>query len=320
MKTSTQLSDILLRNGVGASRVLCPAGAWTTVWAFLCERFAFIHADIWRERFENRSVLDAQGKALMLSAVYEAGAIIYYFRELAQEKKLPYEETILYQDECLVVADKPHFLPVIPSGQYIQETLLIRLKRRLNLPNLVPLHRIDRDTAGVVLFSVQTAQRGAYHNLFRDGLVHKQYQALAKHAADLVAKTSAQSWHIRNRLETANHFMQMHAVAGESNTHTELLAVTPLGDQPELARYTLRPHTGKRHQLRVHMMGLGVPILGDAIYPTMLPERDISMADHAPLQLLAQSVRFVDPFTGCERVFESQRSLDASAAFNHSIV
>jgi tRNA pseudouridine32 synthase/23S rRNA pseudouridine746 synthase len=178
----------------------------------------------------------------------------------------------------------------------------------------VPLHRIDRDTAGVVLFSVQPAQRGAYHNLFRDSLVHKQYQALAKYDADLVAKTKLQSWHIRNRLETSNHFMQMHAVAGESNTHTELLAVAQLADQPAVARYTLRPHTGKRHQLRAHMMGLGVPILGDAIYPTMLPERDISDAVYAPLQLLAQSVRFADPITGRERVFESQRALELISA------
>jgi tRNA pseudouridine32 synthase / 23S rRNA pseudouridine746 synthase len=309
--------NVFTRDGVDANRVVCPAGQWQTALHFLCQRFPFIDAQIWRARFINHSVLDDQGQSLSIDAPYCVGASLYYFREIAQEKPLPYQETILYQDDCIVVADKPHFLPVHPSGQYVQETLLVRLKRRLNLPELSPLHRIDRDTAGVVLFSVQAKQRDAYQKLFRDGQIHKQYQALAPYDAQLAAQTPL---HIRNRLETASNFMQMHAVSGDLNAHTELLSVTRLDAlesfessdeaQPQsVGLYTLRPHTGKRHQLRVHMLGLGVPIVGDGIYPTMLPERDISQAVHAPMQLLAQSMAFTDPITGELRYFESQRTL-----------
>jgi tRNA pseudouridine32 synthase / 23S rRNA pseudouridine746 synthase len=310
------------RDGVDASRVVCLSGSWQTALQFLCQRFPFIDPQIWRIRFINHSVLDDEGQPLSIDSPYHVGATLYYFREIAQEKPLPYQETILYQDDCLVVADKPHFLAVHPSGQYVQETLLVRLKRRLNLPELSPLHRIDRDTAGVVLFSVQAKQRDAYQKLFRDGQIHKQYQALAPYDAQLEAQAPL---HIRSRLETASNFMQMHVVSGEPNAHTELLSVTRLDAlesleclkcldeaQPQsVGLYTLRPHTGKRHQLRVHMLGLGAPIMGDGIYPTMLPERDISQAVHAPMQLLAQSIAFTDPITitGQLRNFESQRTL-----------
>jgi tRNA pseudouridine32 synthase/23S rRNA pseudouridine746 synthase len=300
-----------MRDGVDASRVVCPAGHWQTALQFLSERFPFISLQIWQARFVSHSVLDEQGQALSIDAPYRVGATLYYFREIVQEKPLPYQEAILYQDECIVVADKPHFLPVHPSGQYVQETLLVRLKRRLNLPELSPVHRIDRDTAGVVLFAVQTKQRDSYQKLFREGLIEKQYQALALYEAQLAAQAPL---HIRNRLETAENFMQMHAVPGEPNSHTELLSVRCLPSDDEvqsqkIGLYRLRPHTGKRHQLRVHMLGLGVPIMGDGIYPRMTPERDISQAVHAPMQLLAHSMAFCDPLTGQQRYFESQRAL-----------
>ncbi len=303
--------NTLTRDGVDASRVVCPVGQWKTALQFLSQRFPFISSQIWQARFVSHSVLDEQGQPLALDELYRVGATLYYFREVAQEKPLPYQEAILYQDECIIVADKPHFLPVHPSGQYVQETLLVRLKRRLNFPELSPMHRIDRDTAGVVLFSVQAKQRDSYQKLFREGLIQKQYQALAPYEAKLAEQAPL---HIRNRLETAENFMQMHAVPGEPNAHTELLSVRCLSSDDEIQSqkiglYTLRPHTGKRHQLRVHMLALGVPIMGDGIYPTMLPERDISQAVHTPMQLLAHSTAFCDPVTGQQRYFESQRTL-----------
>jgi tRNA pseudouridine32 synthase/23S rRNA pseudouridine746 synthase len=112
-----------------------------------------------------------------------------------------------------------------------------------------------------------------------------------------------------NRLETADNFMQMRVVQGAPNSHTDVLAIEQLLTKPELARYTLRPHTGKRHQLRVHMLGLGAPLMGDGIYPSFLPERDITSIGHTPLQLLAQTLEFIDPFSGQLRQFESQRDL-----------
>lgn len=301
------MSDCFTRDGVGASQVHCPEGDWATVFAFLCERFTFVNAQEWAQRFESNSILNAAGLPLTLGSIYVAKQVVFYFRTIANEPHLPYQETVLYQDEHLVVADKPHFLPVIPSGQYVQETLLVRLKRKLKLPDLVPLHRIDRDTAGVVLFAVQPSERGAYHALFREGNISKTYQALAPYS-ELLAK-SALPFSMINRLETAANFMQMQVVEGVANAHTDVLCVERLGEHPSLARYTLQPRTGKRHQLRVHMLGLGVPIMGDGIYPEFLPERDISLIGHAPLQLLAQSVSFTDPITRQLRGFQSQRSL-----------
>jgi tRNA pseudouridine32 synthase/23S rRNA pseudouridine746 synthase len=263
-----------------------------------------VDADEWASRFESNSIFDSQGQALRLDSPYLALASVYYFRTVAQEPVLPYQEIVLYQDDSLVVADKPHFLPVLPSGPYVQETLLVRLKQKLDLPDLVPVHRIDRDTAGIVMFSIQKQQRAAYHSLFRDGKISKTYQAIAPFLASLVAPLS-----IRNRLETADNFMQMQAVQGAPNSHTEVLAIEQLSTSPEWARYTLRPRTGKRHQLRVHMLGLGAPMMGDGIYPTFLPERNIAVIGHAPLQLLAQSLEFIDPFSGQLRQFLSQREL-----------
>ncbi len=303
----TPLNDVFTREGVGASQVYCPLGEWGSLLAFLCERFGFVSPNEWRERFESGSILNAAGQTLPLAAPYIAKQVVYYFRAVAQEAVLPYQETVLYQDDRLVVADKPHFLPVIPSGQYVRETLLVRLKRKLNLPELVPLHRIDRDTAGVVLFGVQPSQRGAYQALFRDGAVTKTYQAIAPYNASL---ENTLPLAVMNRLETVSHFMQMQVVDGTPNAHTDVLAMAKIPGAPHWARYTLQPRTGKRHQLRVHMLGLGVPIAGDGIYPEFLPERDIAIIGHAPLQLLAQSVAFVDPITGQARRFESQRSLN----------
>jgi tRNA pseudouridine32 synthase / 23S rRNA pseudouridine746 synthase len=300
------LNDAFIREGVGASQVHCPVGPWPTVFDFLCERFGFVAPAQWRQRFESGRVLNAQGIALPLLAAYRSKQVVYYFRSVHHEPCIPYQATVLYQDDRLVVADKPHFLPVIPSGQYVQETLLVRLKRSLNLPDLVPLHRIDRDTAGLVMFCSQPKYRASYHALFRDGAIVKTYHALAPYSAQLAQSLPLT---VINRLETANNFMQMQPVSGPPNTRTDVIAIEPLANQPDIALYTLRPRTGKRHQLRVHMMGLGVPIIGDGIYPAFLAQRDISVLGHAPLQLLAQSLAFTDPVSGQAQQFESQRRL-----------
>jgi tRNA pseudouridine32 synthase / 23S rRNA pseudouridine746 synthase len=314
------LMPALHRKGVSPSRVVCPQGAWPTLLAFLCARFAYVAQDEWRLRMTTGSVLAADGSVLPVDAPFCCGSTVLYFRDNVQEKPLPYFETVLFQDDCLVVADKPHFLPVIPSGPYVQQTLLVRLKNRLNLPNLAPLHRIDRDTAGLVLFGVQPAQRGVYQALFRQGQIRKQYQAIAPYCAAIAAQVSPkQPLRISNRLETADNFMQMRVVqqgggsASPVNAVTDIVAVARLQTKPDVALYTLQPLTGQRHQLRVHMMGLGVPIVGDEIYPVLLPERDISLAGHAPLQLLAQSIAFTDPITGQTRSFVSQRTLALKA-------
>ena len=330
-----------MRNGVSSSRVFCPAPADLpatlqpqTLYDFLCNKFPHISPATWQMRFEKGDIFSAQGNILPLDAPYIARQTVQYYRELPAEKPLPYLETILYADEYIVVADKPHFLPVIPSGQYVQETLLVRLKRKLNLPELSPIHRIDRDTAGVVVFCVQKKYRAAYHALFRLGQVQKIYVAIASTLGEAQKTKLAFSlpFKIENWLEDDESFMQMRVKhreaedcgdsggSGSSNSGskkkemavTHIVDMQPLPENPSLSRYTLQPKTGKRHQLRVHMMHLGIPILGDQIYPKLRIERDIATGDHAPLQLLAKSIAFIDPITKKNRQFDTARSLTLS--------
>lgn len=244
-------------------------------------------------------VIHENGQCVTPEHAYTSGGHLYYYREVPDEARIPFDEVILYQDEHLIVVDKPHFLPVMPSGGYLQQTVLVRLKRRLALNDLVPIHRIDRDTAGLVMFSVQKSSRGAYAALFRQREVHKIYEAIAPWRAELPMPLTRKS-----RIEEAGHFMLQHEVDGPSNavTHVDVLEV-----RGALARYRLRPVTGQRHQLRVHMAALGLPILGDGLYPTLTPQGQI---DHNhPLQLLARSVEFLDPVNGQNRYFESERRL-----------
>lgn len=214
--------------------------------------------------------------------------------------RIPFEETVLFQDEYLVVADKPHFLPVIPSGRYVQETLLVRLKRRLGLDTLAPIHRIDRETAGVVVFTVQSETRKVYQDLFLQSAIHKTYEAIAPWRPELKLPLT-----YRCRLvENPERFMQMRVEEGEPNSETRIDLIEARG---EWARYGLSPVTGKKHQLRAHCAALGIPIRHDQIYPTHLPENSDDYTK--PLQLLAKAIAFRDPVTGAERSFSSARSL-----------
>ena len=287
------------RNGVGASCVVLPAGPWTLVVDFLPQRFPGVSMDTWLQRLDAGDVIDDQGQVLGPNAPYRAGLRLYYFRALATEPRIPFEAVILWQDEHLLVVDKPHFLPVVPSGKYLQETVLIRLKNALGLDALSPIHRIDRDTAGLVLFSKQVASRSAYQELFRTRQVDKTYECIAPWNADLPWPLTRQS-----RIVPSAHFMQQTEVSGVPNALTH---ITPIEVQGPLARYALKPVTGQRHQLRVHMAALGLPIVNDGIYPTLTSE---GSADYnQPLQLLAQSIAFTDPINGEPRAFESARKL-----------
>jgi tRNA pseudouridine32 synthase / 23S rRNA pseudouridine746 synthase len=293
-----------LRDGVGPSSVVLPLGPWPTVLDFLVERFPGVPRAHWKQRMESGAVSSDLGDTLASDAPYSAGLRVYYFRALPREPKIPFDEVLLYRDEHLLVVDKPHFLPVMPSGKYLQETVLVRLKNKLGLNDLVPIHRIDRDTAGLVLFSVNPATRDAYHALFRTHRVAKTYQAIARWKPEL-------PWPIRreSRIIESAHFMQQCEAHGAPNALTH---ITPLETLGGLARYQLEPITGQRHQLRVHMAALGLPLLGDGIYPALTPE---GSADYArPLQLLAKSIALTDPVSGQALRFESQRSLRTLAA------
>lgn len=266
---------------------------------FLAQRMPNVMRDEWLQRMQAGDVVDEQGVPVTPDRAFEAGLRLYYYRSLVNESALPFTETVLYQDEHLVVADKPHFMPVMPSGKYLHTTLLVRLKERLALPELTPLHRIDRDTAGLVMLSVQKSTRGNYHALFSNRQINKRYEAVAPWRAHLNFPREHMS-----RMQEAPQFFRMQEVDGEPNswTHMDVIEVAGMW-----ARYRLSPLSGKRHQLRVHMAALGLPLRNDPLYPTVndVPDGDYSQ----PLQLLAKSLSFVDPITCERRVFESKQSL-----------
>ncbi|CAK16475.1 pseudouridine synthase [Pseudomonas entomophila] len=282
-----------------ASTVCLPPGRWATVLDCLCDHFKGIPREQWLDRFARGRVLDSEGRAITVELPYRQGLRLHYFREVANEKPIPVQEEILHVDEHLVVADKPHFLPVTPTGEYVEQTLLRRLIRRLDNPHLVPLHRIDRHTAGLVLFSANPQTRGAYQCLFPERRIDKHYQAIAaampQHMFPLVH---------RSRLVHGEPFFRMHEVEGADNSETHACV---LEKQGELWRYGLSPVTGKTHQLRVHMASLGAAICNDPFYPQLANEQD----DYTrPLKLLAHSLRFKDPLSGEQRYFESRLALD----------
>ena len=287
------------RDGVGASCVSLPDGPWATIADFLVQRFAHQPRDIWLQRMAQGEVVDEYGVAVNAQRAYQSHIRVYYYRSLVEEPRIPFDEEVLFLDAHLAVVDKPHFLPVVPSGHYLQETVLVRLKRKLGIDTLVPIHRIDRDTAGIVMFSLRPETRGAYHALFREHAVRKTYEAIAPCRADLPFPLTRQS-----RLVPAAHFMQQQEVSGPPNTTTHIRVLETRG---ALARYELSPVTGHRHQLRVHMAALGLPIQGDGIYPDLTPEGQIDY--NHPLQLLAKAIEFSDPLTGVQRRFESRRQL-----------
>ena len=283
------------RNGVGPSCVGLPAGNWPTITDFLVERFPAIAREVWLDRMARCLVVDEFGELVTPQRPYPSHLRIYYYRDVPVEAPIPFEETILFQDAHLVVADKPHFLPVTPSGDYLQETLLVRLKNRLGLDTLAPIHRIDRETAGLVLFSTQVADRNAYQGLFRTHSITKHYEAIAPWRENLQLPLTRTSRIVEDAL-----FFRQREVAGQANSETHIDVLEVRGDT---ARYALSPVTGKKHQLRVHMNALGLPISNDRMYP---PRDDTPGDDFAsPLQLLAKSIAFTDPVTGESRRFES---------------
>ena len=282
-----------------ASTLYLPAGPWRTVLDCLCEHFSAIDREQWLDRIARGRVLDGQGTPITVDLPYREGLRIHYFREVRDEKPIPVTESILYADEHLVVADKPHFLPVTPAGEYVEQTLLRRLIHRLDNPHLVPLHRIDRHTAGLVLFSANPQTRSAYQSLFPTRQIEKRYEAIARALPDLTFPRVHKS-----RLVEGEPFFRMQEGSGVSNTETTVDVREKHGD---FWRYALYPVTGKKHQLRVHMAALGAGICNDPFYPHVLRDADDDYAN--PLKLLAQGLRFVDPVTGQERVFESEITL-----------
>jgi len=291
--------------GVSASRVFLPGDqSHPNILQFFIQQFPHIEVKEWESRFAQGLVLNEEGRALEASEPYQPNIHLIYFRRLAREPEIPFEELVLYQDEHILVADKPHFLPVTPSGLYLHQTLLNRLKKKSSIQTLSPIHRIDRDTAGLVIFSINPSERAQYQNLFRDRKVKKVYEAIAPYAEKLATQLPMT---YQSRIEESEHFLQMMEVEGEPNTDTliELIA-----ENKPWAKYRLTPGSGKKHQLRCHLSALDIPIRDDQIYPTLTPYQEYDLDFSKPLQLLAKEVSFLDPITGEERSFVSHRKLE----------
>lgn len=302
------------RDGIAPSRLVVPPGAWTTVAAFLAVR---LRPGIdWPARMALGDVVDAHGQPLPADAPCAEGQVLWYWRRLPPERRVPFELELLHADDDLVVVDKPHFLSSIPGGRYLHETVQVRLRQLLRNEALMPLHRLDRETAGVLMFSARAATRDAYHALLRERRVHKVYEAVAPWRPDLALPLQA-----RHRLQNppqARH-LPVQVVPGEPNVLTGVALLRRLGPRgeggAELALYRLDPHTGHRHQLRAQMNALGLPIVGDRIYPQLWPEpADDAEPDYRnPLQLLAREIAFDDPLSGRPRRFTSRRQLALAA-------
>lgn len=276
-----------MKNGVGASKVFLPRldVVPNSVFEYLCAHFSHIETSEWQQRFEDKLVMDLLGQTLTTQSAYMPNQHIYYYRFLKQETHVPFQEKILFESNDLLVVDKPHFLTISPSGQYVQETLLVRLKNSTGYTNLTPIHRLDRETAGVVLFSKRPETRGAYQQLFAERKVQKIYHAVAPHRTDLDFPLS-----IELRMDKGQPFYTMQVVEGQPNSHTE---INLIDHDQTWALYALKPTTGKQHQLRVHLNYLNIPIKNDPFYPTVFHKSSDDFS--APLQLLAKEIYFTDP-------------------------
>ncbi|MER6675954.1 RluA family pseudouridine synthase [Streptomyces sp. NPDC000983] len=308
-RTPPPPSPLPQRDGVDPVRVRLPGeGPWATVREHLVERLAGAGDGAVQRMFDEGLFVGADGRPLASDAAYVPGLFVWFHRDLADEFPVPFPLDVVHRDEHIVVADKPHFLATTPRGSHVRQTALARLRHELGLPALGAAHRLDRLTAGLVLFVVRPEERGAYQTLFSDRRVHKEYEAVAPHLPALPLPTTVRSRILKERGQLAAR-----EVPGEPNAVTRVELAEHRADG--LARYRLLPATGQTHQLRVHMNALGVPLLGDPLYPVVadpVPAGDF----RRPLQLLARALEFTDPVTGVEHRFTSGRTLAAWTSYD----
>ncbi|MFT4808980.1 MAG: tRNA pseudouridine32 synthase/23S rRNA pseudouridine746 synthase [Paraglaciecola sp.] len=275
----------------------------STVLEFLILKFPGITSDVWQQRMADGKVHWHDGSLISAQTPYAAQQRVYYYREVTREPVIPFTEDIIFQDELILVAYKPHFLPVMPGGKYVEECLQNRLRNKSGNQQLQAVHRIDNATAGLVLFSVNPDSRAHYHGLFETHQVTKTYQAIA--SMNNSVPMVNQQWEIKNRLEKSDPRFLVHIVEGLANSHSRIRCLQRSTDK---ALFELNPITGKTHQLRVHMQSLGWPLLNDNYYPELQPSKPDDYSK--PLQLLAQKLQFIDPITLRERSFSSDTELN----------
>jgi tRNA pseudouridine32 synthase/23S rRNA pseudouridine746 synthase len=294
-------SPLPQRHGLDAVRLRTPAkGGWATMRDHLVERLPRVSPSRIDAMLREERIVDLDGP-IAVDAPYVPESFLWFHRDLPVETSVPFPIGIVHRDEDLLVVDKPHFLATIPRGQHIVETALVRLRRELDLPALIPAHRLDRVTAGLLMFVVRPERRGAYQTMFRDRAVSKTYEAVAPYDPALALPLV-----VRSRIVKDRGVICAYEEPGEPNAETQ---VELLEHRDGLGRYRLSPATGRTHQLRLHMSGLGVPILGDDFYPVLT---DKPLDDfRRPLQLLASTLEFTDPISRRPRRFTTRLHLQA---------
>ncbi|BCW69592.1 RluA family pseudouridine synthase [Arthrobacter sp. NicSoilB8] len=305
-------SPLPVRDGVNATRLRLPdEGPWDTALDYMMHRWGHIDPQGIEDRFDAGEIVGEAGVALDRTTPLQDHTFIWYYRTLPPETRIPVELTILHQDDHLLVVDKPHFLPTTPGGTYIQESALVRLRNQLGLPDLIPMHRLDRMTAGILLLSTNPETRGKYQVLFEKRQVQKEYECVS--AAEPAPGHPAVDFPVvvRNRMTKSRSYLLAEVIDGEPNAESRIERLRTFDGGPRRrALYRLEPHSGKTHQLRVHMASLGLGIVNDAFYPELL---DKAPDDYSrPLQLLARGIRFIDPISG--RPVEYRSGLDLSEA------
>lgn len=310
-------SPLPVRDGVGATRLHVPLiGEWATIADYVVSRFGHLDPEGLYQRFDRGEMVARDGSAVSRAMPLGSHEFIWYYREPPVEREIPFVEEILHVDDDLVVIDKPHFLPTTPGGKYLQNSALVRLRNRLNNPLLTPIHRLDRATAGLLMFSARAETRGAYQLLFENRRVQKTYEAvsLAPDGFD----GSALGGHafpitFRNHIEKLRSTVTVQVDADREPNSETLIELIGVGESrgtdagKRVIHTLLKPYTGRMHQLRVHLAALGVGILNDGFYPDLLPEVPDDFS--RPLQLLARELEFMDPLSGEPRRFITKRTL-----------
>ncbi|PKH05547.1 pseudouridine synthase [Moritella sp. Urea-trap-13] len=304
-----------------ASHIVLPESVTDkpTVFSFLISHFQQIDAAIWQQRIIDGKVHWRDGRLITLDCAFVPRERVYYYREVAVEKKVPFAEKIIYQDDNIIVAYKPHFLAVSPSGQFVNECLVNRLRIKTGIETLVTAHRLDRATAGLMLLCKIPEQRSIYHDLFKHGNITKHYQAIARLTPQLKQLHDEDNlplphcWTVKNRIVKGNPTFTMQIAEGEANSHSTIALIAVKG---EFGLFKLSPITGKTHQLRLHMDSLGMPLVNDRLYPTLLDRCDDNFEQ--PLQLLAQQLEFTDPVTGIEHNIVTE-ALEIDALIDGSV-
>jgi tRNA pseudouridine32 synthase / 23S rRNA pseudouridine746 synthase len=299
--TEAAVSDF---SGVTLSRLALPVGSWKYLIDYLEVRFKGQSREVLLARMSRGEIAFEEGQPIQRDEPYRAHRKLFYTRQVEAEKPVPFKEVIVFEDEHLLVADKPPFLTVVPAGKHLQETLLVRLRKSTGIETLVPMHRIDRETSGLVMFTKKPGTRGQYQKMFETKDIQKTYEAIAPRPAALSFPLDYASY-----IEESPAFMQMHEVSGRApNAFTRIECLEARG---ALAKYLVTPLTGKKHQIRIHFSSLGMPILNDQIYPDL---RAVDTDNYArPLQLVAKTLSFIDPVSNQLRFFESQMSLHLDA-------